>query len=186
MNSLNTPQIEIETIKQAQQGSVKAFNKLFYKYKTFVEHILLEYIKDMDESKDLTNIVFLKIHNKLKQFTDYKNFKGWIYSLTKNTAIDYLRTIKEKTVSIDDTERNIQLSEAEIDKELSYTNQFTYDSIIEMFNNLPEQYSRICKMFYINNLTINQISKKLNVPKGTIKSYLHRSRSIIKNHLNLC
>ena len=186
MNSLNTPQIEIETIKQAQRGSVKDFNKIFYKYKTFVEHILKDYVKDTDEAKDLANIVFLKIHDKIKSFTDYKNFKGWIYSLTKNTAIDYLRTIKEKTVSIDDTERNIQLSEEEIDKELSYTNQYTYDYVTSLFDDLPEQYSRICKMFYINNLTINQISTKLNVPKGTIKSYLHRSRSIIKNQLKLC
>lgn len=186
MDSLSITPIEIETIKQAQQGSVKAFNKIFYNYKRFVEYILLDYIKDIDESKDLANVVFLKIHDKITSFTDYKNFKGWIYSLTKNTAIDYLRTIKEKMVSIDDTERNVQLSETEIDKELSYTNQYTYEGIIKMFNDLPEQYSRICKMFYINNLTINQISKKLNVPKGTIKSYLHRSRSLIKNQLKLC
>lgn len=177
---------EIETIKYAQQGSEKAFNKLFYKYKTFVEKVLQDYIKDIDESKDLANIVFLKIHDKLKQFSDYSNFKGWIYSLTKNTAIDYLRTIKEKMVSIDDTERNIQLNESDIDKEISYTDRYTYDYVISMFDSLPELNSRICKMFYINNLTISQISKRLNVPKGTIKSYLHRSRTQIKNQLKLC
>lgn len=185
MNSLKNA-VTIETIKQAQQGSVKAFNKIFYEYKSFVEYILRDYIKDDDEAKDLANIVFLKIHDKLMSFTDYVNFKGWIRTITKNTAIDYLRTIKEKMVSIDDTERNVQLNEDEIDKEKSYTDRYTYDYVINMFDSLPEQYSRICKMFYINNLTINQISKKLNVPKGTIKSYLHRARSIIKNQLKLC
>ena len=185
MNSLKNA-TTIETIKQAQQGSVKAFNKIFYEYKNLVELILQDYLKDVDESKDLANIVFLKIYDKIKLFTDYSNFTGWIRTITKNTAIDYLRTIKEKMVSIDDTERNVQLCEAEIDKEKSYTDQYTYDYVIGMFDSLPEQYSRICKMFYINNLTINQISKRLNVPKGTIKSYLHRSRSIIKNQLKLC
>ena len=60
MNSLKNA-LTIETIKQAQQGSVKAFNKIFYEYKNLVELILQDYLKDIDESKDLANIVFLKI-----------------------------------------------------------------------------------------------------------------------------
>lgn len=186
MDSLSITPTEIETIKQAQAGSEKAFNKIFYKYKTYVERILLDYVKDYDEAKDLANIVFLKIHDKINTFSDYTNFKGWIHSLTKNTAIDYLRTLKEKIVSIDDNEHHIQLNESDIDKEASYTDRYTYDYVVNLFDSLPELQSKVCKMFYIYNLTITQINQRLNVPKGTIKSYLHRARNIIKNQLKLC
>lgn len=86
MNSLKNA-VTIETIKQAQQGSVKAFNKIFYEYKSFVEYILRDYIKDDDEAKDLANIVFLKIHDKLMSFTDYVNFKGGFVQLRRTLLL---------------------------------------------------------------------------------------------------
>lgn len=55
---------EIEIVKQAQEGSIKAFNQLFSQYKQFVDNLLITYIKDVDEAKDLTNIVFIKMRNK--------------------------------------------------------------------------------------------------------------------------
>ena len=59
MEHLRITQSEIETIKSAQQGNVLAFNKLFSRYKEFVDNILFSYVNDMDEAKDLTNVVFL-------------------------------------------------------------------------------------------------------------------------------
>ena len=60
---------EIRLIKDAKAGSELAFNRIFNKYKGFVDNVLFTYIKDMDEAKDLTNIVFLKVHDKLSKFT---------------------------------------------------------------------------------------------------------------------
>ena len=74
---------EIEIVKQAQKGSIKAFNQLFSQYKQFVDNLLITYIKDVDEAKDLTNIVFIKMRNKLNKFTEYNNFAGWLRILTK-------------------------------------------------------------------------------------------------------
>ena len=88
-----TPE-EVEIIKSAQAGNISAFNKLFHRYKGFVDTILYYYLKDMDEAKDITNIVFLKVYEKLSQFTDYDSFGGWLRILTNRTAIDYLRSVK--------------------------------------------------------------------------------------------
>lgn len=50
---------EIQLIKQAQKGNELAFNKLFNRYKEFIDNVLFSYVNDMDEARDLTNIVFL-------------------------------------------------------------------------------------------------------------------------------
>lgn len=63
---------EVALIKKAQGGDILAFNKLFKKYKSFIDNVLFNYIKDMDEAKDITNIVFLKVYNKLNTFTEYE------------------------------------------------------------------------------------------------------------------
>ena len=102
---MNTPKItpeEIGIIKDAKAGKESAFNMIYYKYKEFVISLLYQYLNDMDEAKDLSNIVFLKVYQKLSKFTDYSSFGGWLRILTKNTAIDYLRTLKNKAISIDD------------------------------------------------------------------------------------
>lgn len=187
--SKNVPRItpeEIKTIKDAQAGSMKAFNRIFYRYKSFVENILFQYLKDMDESKDLTNIVFLKVYEKLSQFTAYDSFGGWLRILAKNTAIDYLRTTgKNINVSADDQNKKLQLSDESGDSETSVVDKMTYDYLISMIDTLPSSYRESCKLFYIENMTVSQIAKALNIPSGTVKSNLFRMRKQFQKQLKL-
>lgn len=177
---------EIETIKQAQNGSIKAFNTIFYKYKNYIEKILVIYLQDEDEAHDLANVVFVKIYNNLEKFKNYNNFKGWITTLTKRTAIDYIRSVKKKMVSIDDTEQSIQLTNKELDNLYGPDMKEIYNDALNIINSLSKTSRTVCKLFYIYNLTIPQIQMKTGMPEGTIKSALCRSRNQIKNKLKLC
>jgi len=176
---------EIRVIKAAQAGNILAFNKLFKKYKGFVDNLLFQYIKDMDEAKDITNIVFLKVYNNLSKFTDYSSFGGWLRILTKNVAIDYLRRIKLKNVSDDFVDclenRNIAHDQGEED----LVNRLTYQEIKKYFSTLPLLSQKVLELFYENGMTVVQISEALNVPTGTIKSILFRTRNKLKNNLKL-
>lgn len=178
-----TPE-EIELIKSAKAGSQSAFAQIFKKYKSFVEKLLYTYIKDMDESRDITNIVFLKVYEKLSKFTDYSSFGGWLRILTKNVAIDYLRTVKDNQFG-DEFSLSSRLNENISDTERSYVDKMTYDSLIDLFDILPPSYREVCELFYVENMTVAQISEALHVPKGTIKSDLHRMRKIFKKHLKV-
>jgi RNA polymerase sigma-70 factor (ECF subfamily) len=184
---MNTPKItpeEIGIIKDAKAGKESAFNMIYYKYKEFVISLLYQYLNDMDEAKDLSNIVFLKVYQKLSKFTDYSSFGGWLRILTKNTAIDYLRTLKNKAISIDDQENGIQLSN--ISNVADENRSLTYTNLIEMFDSLPETNKKVVKLYYESGMTVAQISKAMNVPVGTIKSYLYRTRNNLKKQLKLC
>lgn len=179
-----TPE-EISLIKSVQNGSELAFTKLFNMYKPFVERLLETYLHDRDEAKDITNVVFLKVYEKISMFTDYSSFGGWLRILTKNVAIDYLRTIKMNN-SIDDNQNILKrLDEDVADTENSYISKMTYDKLVELFDTLPPSYRDVCELFYVENMTVAQISEALNMPKGTIKSNLHRMRKIFKKRFNL-
>lgn len=180
-----TPE-EIKTIKEAQAGSMKAFNRIFYRYKPFVENLLFQYFRDMDEAKDMTNIVFLKVYDKLSQFTAYDSFGGWLRILTKNTAIDYLRTIGNKVnVSTDDQDKKLQLPDESGDSEMSVVNKMTYDYLISLIDTLPPSYRESCRLFYMENMTVAQIAEALNIPPGTVKSNLFRMRKHFQKLLKL-
>lgn len=178
-----TPE-EIALIKSAKAGSELAFTKIFNRYKPFVEGVLMTYIKDEDEAKDIANIVFLKVFDKISTFTNYDTFGGWLRILTKNVAIDYLRTVKQ-TYSLQEGVTSNEFEENSDDTEKSYIDRMTYENLIAMFDKLPPSYRDACRMFYVDNMPIAEISKALGVPKGTIKSDLHRMRKILRNHLKI-
>ena len=157
-------QEEIALIKSAQAGSEPAFNQLFKRYKSFVDNLLYTYVKDRDEARDITNIVFLKVYDKLSKFTNYSSFGGWLRILTKNVAIDYLRTVKD-SYSLTENTSVSALEDYVGDTEATYINKMTYDSLVELFDKLPPSYREVCRMFYVDNMTIEQIHEALNMPK---------------------
>ena len=185
---MKTPRItpeEVGIIKRAQAGDESAFNALFYRYKGFVESLLFQYLKDWDEAQDVANIVFLKVHSKLSKFTAYDSFGGWLRILTNHTAIDYLRSRKNKSEP-DVKEDRLSLDMAG-STENDLVNHLTYKQLTAEFNKLPEDVRRIFEMFYVDNLKVDEISKSFNpeIPTGTIKSTLSRTRRKLKQKLHL-
>lgn len=184
---MKTPSItpeEVGMIKRAQAGDESAFTRIFNRYKSFVDHILFQYLKDMDEAKDVTNIVFLKVYEKLSTFTAYDSFGGWLRIIANNTAIDYLRAINRSSNTLGSADDRLSSTEeATTGDEL--VNHLTYKQILELFDTLPDYKREICYMFYQDGMRVEDISNALNVPTGTIKSVLSRTRKKIKKQLNI-
>lgn len=176
---------EIEVIKQAKAGNMSAFNKLFYKYKSFVDNILYSYIKDEDEAKDIANVVFLKVFDKLSKFNDYSSFGGWLRILTKNTAVDYLRTIRTKNISLDTIDPKLQYPDLKKSDKSDVVDKLTCEYIVGLFDQFSPIHKKVCMMFYVDNMTVSQISKTLNISTNTIKSYLFRMRKRLQKQLKL-
>lgn len=174
---------EITLIKRAQAGDESAFNALFYRYKGFVEKILFTYIKDMDESKDITNVVFLKVHDKLSTFTAYNSFGGWLRIIAKRTAIDYLREMENKSSVLGEADGRLPSESLSDSSEDDIVNHLTYERLLAEFDKFPEATRKAFKLFYVNNMTVKQIAKALKTPTGTIKSTLSRTRRKIKQKL---
>lgn len=185
---MKTPRItpeEVGIIKRAQAGDESAFNALFYRYKGFVDNLLFKYIKDMDEAKDITNVVFLKVHDKLSSFTAYESFGGWLRIIANRTAVDYLREMKNKSNVLGEADNRLPSEESSSSLEDDLVNRLTYEHLLTEFDKFPETTRKVCKLFYMNNLTVDQISKSLRIPTGTVKSTLSRTRRKIKQNLKL-
>ena len=176
---------EVGIIKKAQAGDASAFNTLFYKYKSFVDNILFQYIKDMDEAKDLTNIVFLKVYDKLSTFTEYDSFGGWLRIIANRTAIDYLRRMENRKVALGRSDGKIPSDDTNASAEEEIINRMTYESLLTEFDKLSETNRKVLRLFYEDNMTVEQISEALNIPTGTIKSTLSRTRKRIQKHLKI-
>lgn len=182
---MKTPKItdeEVGIIKRAQAGDELAFNALFYRYKGFVEGLLFHYLKDMDEAKDLCNEVFLKVHQKLSMFAAYDSFGGWLRVLASRTAIDYLRTLKNENPPPENCSERLALQKSSGSEETDIVNRLTYEQLMIEFSKYPETVRKVFELFYVNNMTVDEIHEALRIPTGTIKSMLSRTRrKVIKN-----
>ena len=174
---------EIALIKRAQGGDIKAFNTLFYKYKPFVEGILKGYLKDTDEAKFVANEVFLKVYENLSTFKTYDSFGGWLRIITNRTAVDYLRSIKHDAGTLSDGDVRQAPSLISESYENDLVNRMTYEQLLYQFNELPESTRKVFELFYENSMTVEEISKALKMPTGTIKARLARTRRKLKKHL---
>lgn len=176
---------EVGMIKRAQAGDELAFTHIFNKYKPFVENIVVQYLKDMDEARDVTNIVFLKIYEKLSTFKSYNSFGGWVRIIANNTAIDYLRALDRTSVGLETKENTLSSAEDKYSAADEIIDHLTYKQILELLDDLSEQKKEICLMYYQDRMTVQSISDALNVPTGTIKSVLSRTRKKIKKQLKI-
>jgi RNA polymerase sigma-70 factor (ECF subfamily) len=175
---------EIALIKSAQSGNIQAYNKLYYKYRGFTTNILYKYIKDFDEAKEVNNIVWLKVYNKLSKFVNYTSFGGWLRILTNHTAVDYLREMKNLTYAPEGAEEKISESPMDVDYGQSEVDRLTYNQVVEEFKRFPEDVRKVFKLFYVDNLKVDDISAVTGIPVGTVKSHLSRKRKKLKQMFN--
>ena len=174
---------EIALIKSAQAGEMSAFNKLYHKYSGFTTNLLYNYLKDYDEARDINNIVWDKVYRKLSKFTDYSSFGGWLRILTNRTAIDYLRELKPNKYVPQNLEDS-SWSVADVSSGDSIVDEITYDQVLKEFEQLPEDVRKVFKLFYVDNLKVDDISAVTGIPVGTVKSHLSRKRKKLKQIFN--
>ena len=176
---------EIGIIKKAQAGDESAFATLFNRYKAFVDNVLYSYLRDMDEAQDLTNIVFMKVYNKLSTFRAYDTFGGWLRIIANRTALDYLRETKTTREHIADYDVGLTPEDAGGSTEDEVVNRMTYEQLLGLFESMPLNVRKVCTMFYKDNMSVQMISKNLGVASGTVKSILSRTRRKVKQKLKL-
>lgn len=173
---------EIAIIKKAQAGDESAFKWIFKRYKGLVEGVLYDYLNDRDEARDITNVVFLKVYNKLSMFSVFDSFGGWLRTLTSRVAIDYLRTKgNHRYIFVEDDSE--LLSDDDDQVEYETVNRMTVERIFEALDRYPPHVRKIFELHYMYGMSVEMVSSKLRIPTGTIKSILSRVRNKLKKKL---
>lgn len=180
MTKSSITQEEIAIIKKAQAGDESAFTWIFNKYKNLVESVLYGYIKDEDEARDITNIVFLKVHEKLSKFSTFDSFGGWLRTLTNRIAIDYLRIKSNHRYTLGDDDSKISDSYNDDQSENESVNHMMVERIFEILDRYPPHVRKIFELHYMYDMPVEMVASKLRMPVGTVKSILSRVRNKLK------
>ena len=150
----------------------KGIEELYSKYHKMVYGIAFSILKNKEDAEDIMQIVFAKIQELDKTKLPEDKEMTWLYTLTKNETLNYLKKKKEE-LSLD-TIYEIENKNNEIDEKIDY---IEFNRLIRKLNKKEQE---IISLKIISNFSFQEISELLNEPVGTVKWRYYKSLRSIK------
>jgi RNA polymerase sigma-70 factor (ECF subfamily) len=184
-------------ISQYLKGEEKALEILIKRYLKPIYGFSYKYAGNIQEAEDITQEVFVKVWRNIRKFNPQKSpapyrtegsgsgFKTWIFSIAKNTAIDFLK--KKKAIQFSDFENekgeNV-LAERFVDSS-PLPNEILerkdmMGALAKAINKLLPKYRKVLFLRHNDDLTFRQIAESLNEPLNTVKSRHRRAATALK------
>jgi len=160
---------------------------IYNKYKLKTYEYIFSKVKNEIICEELTDDIFIKIFKHLDNYKEEKskgNFEVWLYEITNNTIIDYYR--KKKIINEEFNDINVQhYCNSDEDYCFTYSMELNEinDNIINEIKDLPKSKVKIAKLYFIEELSYDEISEALHIPLGTVKGTLYRVREELKSIL---
>jgi len=178
---------DLEIIASVKSGNQADYAIIIDRYKNKAFSLIKRILKNEMDAEEVLQDCFLKAYNSLSSFREEAKFSTWFYRIVYNTTISKVSARKRKI------ENEMSSLEDHFNIESSDDFRITEDSDLSAFisiilEKLPPSYSSVLNLFYLNEMSCEEISEVMNVSVPNVKVMLHRSRNalrdlIIKNDL---
>jgi RNA polymerase sigma factor (sigma-70 family) len=182
-------QSEKELIEKALAGKQGAYKELLNRHRQAIYHIIFRIVRDKEVTADLVQETFMKAFGSLRTYrSDYK-FSTWLYRISANCAIDYLRKQRIRTLSLDaptetsDGRVEIEVADNSFNPEKDLLDRERRLSINDAIESLPEKYRQVITYRHKDNKSYEEIADALDIPIGTVKARIFRARELLKKKL---
>jgi RNA polymerase sigma-70 factor, ECF subfamily len=157
----------------------KLTEQIFEEYHSRLLGFILKRINNKDDAEDILQDVFLKIHSRMDTLKENSKIQSWIYSITRNTIIDFYRAQKPSKELPESLSNPVPESHEETRKEIA-------DWFLPLINTLPPLYRQALTLSEIDGITQNEVAQKEGLSLSAAKSRIQRGRKILKDNLLRC
>lgn len=193
----NDKSLVVKIISGTSSEKESAFAELYKKYKPSITQKMNIGVKfDLELAKDLTMEVFIKAHLNMEKYNaEGASFSTWLHTIAINHLRDHKRKDKNNLISINELdikneEGTSNLTFQIIDDSIN-NNGFDVMNSTERSNTLHKAVDSIknnvvrdvVKLRFFEDISYDEISKKMNIPLGSAKAYVNRGKEEIKNFL---
>jgi len=155
-------------------GNQELFGILYLRYFKKVRDKCFSFLKDAKLSEEFANDILTKAYEKIPGFKGNSSFSSWLYSITYNYCIDYLRA--KKKLHYPDWNSNNEIPEI-IDESETDFEDASYENLLTIFELIHPEEKVLLLMKYQDNLPIKQIAKTLRISEDAVKMRPKRARS---------
>lgn len=181
---------DIGLVRRAlKDNDQKAYDELMKRYWEPVYFMLLRMTNhNQDNAEDLTMEAFGKAFINIDKYTPACAFSTWLFRIASNNAIDFIRANKmyKGTLSIDkpvesgsSEEFSAYIKGKELNPEETLIKKQTTDRVRIIIDKLTPKNREIVELYYIEELTHDEIAERVNLPLSTVKTRLYRSRDLL-------
>ncbi len=169
---------EHDLIERLQRRDPQAMVDLYDRYGKLIFSVIMRAVRSTATAEDLTQETFIRVWNRIHTFSsDRGNLQGWLITVARNRAFDYLRTQQTSFAlaasSLDDLDRAGYFC-SELDPSARMANQ---NAVEQALNQLPEDQRAVIQLTHYEGFTQTEIAGKLGKPLGTVKGLV---RSALK------
>ncbi|MCU0370656.1 MAG: RNA polymerase sigma factor [Bacteroidales bacterium] len=171
-------------IRKVLDGDVRAFANLVDKHKDMVYTIALKLTRNHEDAEEIAQDTFVKIYRSLGDFRKMSRFSTWLYRITYNTAISFLRSRKPEPAPI--TEDMVETATVdEIGQKVSEMEIEEQRRIMQLaLSLLPEEDNLLVTLYYLDDRPVAEISEIMGLTQTNVKVRLHRNRKRLYALLN--
>ncbi len=178
---------DIELVEAARKGSEKAYADLMRRYKDTIYFMLLKMVNNRTDAEDLTIEAFGKAFTNIHQYTPQYAFSTWLFRIASNNAIDFMRKKRAITVPLEPSsgergvsgEYNYNARADGYNPEESIIRDQNSQILRRMVAKLKPRYRKLLELRYFQEYSYDEIAKELDLPLGTVKVQLFRSREML-------
>jgi len=172
-------------IRRILTGDREAFKIIVEEYQRLVSHVVFRMVFNSEDREDLCQVVFIKVYQNLSSFKVKSKLSSWIARIAYNACIDHLK--RRKSLYLDELPPTESYQVDPIKGEVSpdeYTEKEDLSTRLKTeIEKMPVHFRTILTLYHLEGMSYAEISEIMQLPEGTVKSYLFRARRFLKNRL---
>jgi RNA polymerase sigma-70 factor, ECF subfamily len=182
-----------EVVLLARAGREAAYRELIRRYERPIFALLFRMVRDRELAEDLSQETFIKALNAIESYRPEFKFSSWIFKIANNAAIDHLRRRELDTLSLDgsphaETPEAMQATALQIgarqESPLDAVEAKELGGAIEVaIGRLRPEYRACILLRHVEGRAYEEIAEMLDLPLGTVKTYIHRARNELRQAL---
>lgn len=162
-------------------GESVAFDTLFARHSDTIHAMLLKYTGNSNDVNDLIQEAFMKAYLKIGLYNPKYDFGAWIYTIARNTFVDFNRTRKSnalnpQNLSLESSNTSHISAPTPEDYIINAQQRSQIERYIAM---LPEDYRQLFELRFIDEYSYEEIAEKLDMKLGTVKTRIFRVRNMM-------
>jgi RNA polymerase sigma-70 factor (ECF subfamily) len=178
-------QSDEELVELCKQHDHEAFTVLVDRYKNRIHWMVRRMVGGL-EDEDFTQEVFLRVYQAFPSFRSGSKFSTWIYKIAHNLCLSELRKRKRRGEHVSMEEEGEEkvhwlLRESGEDLEEQIERRDFSRNVQALVEKLPTPHRTALTLFYVNQVRYEEIAEIMNIPMGTVKTYIHRARARLRD-----
>lgn len=164
-----------DLVLRARVGDRAAFRRLVDALAKYAYNVAYRLVFNASDAEDVTQEIFLRLHRHLDKYDASQPFLPWFRTLATNVCLNWRRR-QHRVASLDAMEADPAGTPPAPPQDPSAILQRALEA-------LSAEYKMVLTHLYFDNLSVAEIARTMNVPEGTIKTWLYRAREELKQRL---